>query len=239
MEQSHNPLCQAARSRLDALSQSSDNSFLSVEGLETSVYLDEGHARRFDGDLFGDAQAYHRDNFGQLDGHSDDSNTEHLDLDVQLDPPAGLKHDIDSVELHLFELELENSWEPNRETNISQGLGSLESNDNVENLHDIHLAQQRLSAEERADSHPQIIRYSDRYLSSRAGFISSSGVSSDSTYTTLVEGQSNLWALFASEIDWKVARWGKLHSAGSTAFSDLLAIEGVRFSSLSSFFRSF
>lgn len=55
------------------------------------------------------------------------------------------------------------------------------------------------------------------------------------------ENQSNPWAPFASRIDWEVAKWAKLRGSGSTAFSDLLAIEGVRScsSSLSAVFSDF
>ncbi|KAJ3769430.1 hypothetical protein FB446DRAFT_812086 [Lentinula raphanica] len=36
-----------------------------------------------------------------------------------------------------------------------------------------------------------------------------------------------MWAPFTSKMDWELAHWAKLRGAGSTAFSDLLAIEGV------------
>ncbi|KAI0746222.1 hypothetical protein C8Q80DRAFT_1105448 [Daedaleopsis nitida] len=39
--------------------------------------------------------------------------------------------------------------------------------------------------------------------------------------------ESNMYAPFRSRVDWEVAKWAKLRGAGSTAFSDLLAIEGI------------
>lgn len=39
--------------------------------------------------------------------------------------------------------------------------------------------------------------------------------------------RDNAYAPFTSRIDWEVARWAKLRGSGSTAFTDLLAIEGV------------
>ncbi|KAJ7078689.1 hypothetical protein B0H15DRAFT_924756 [Mycena belliarum] len=39
---------------------------------------------------------------------------------------------------------------------------------------------------------------------------------------------TNPYAPFTSKMDWDVARWAKLRGAGSTAFRDLLNIEGVR-----------
>lgn len=40
--------------------------------------------------------------------------------------------------------------------------------------------------------------------------------------------QENLYHPFTSKMDWEVARWAKLRGVSSMAFSDLLAIEGVR-----------
>ena len=37
----------------------------------------------------------------------------------------------------------------------------------------------------------------------------------------------NLWAPFKSKLDWEFARWAKLYGPGSTAVTELLAIEGV------------
>ncbi|KAJ8090904.1 hypothetical protein PM082_024827 [Marasmius tenuissimus] len=47
-------------------------------------------------------------------------------------------------------------------------------------------------------------------------------------YKSSIEGiEENEYAPFASHMDWEVARWAKMHGTGSTAFSDLLAIDGV------------
>ncbi|THU75130.1 hypothetical protein K435DRAFT_707628, partial [Dendrothele bispora CBS 962.96] len=35
------------------------------------------------------------------------------------------------------------------------------------------------------------------------------------------------WAPFTSEIDWRVAKWAKMRGASSSAFTELLAIDGV------------
>lgn len=35
------------------------------------------------------------------------------------------------------------------------------------------------------------------------------------------------WAPFSSRMEWEVARWAKLRGPGSTAFSELLGIDGV------------
>lgn len=47
-------------------------------------------------------------------------------------------------------------------------------------------------------------------------------------YSVDVEGSAkNPWAPFNSQMDWEVAQWAKLRGPGSTAFTDLLTIEGV------------
>ena len=40
--------------------------------------------------------------------------------------------------------------------------------------------------------------------------------------------EGNPYHPFTTRLEWEVARWAKLRGSGSTAFSDLLAIEGVR-----------
>jgi len=37
----------------------------------------------------------------------------------------------------------------------------------------------------------------------------------------------NVWAPFASKIDWEIAMWAKLRGPSSTAISELLKVEGV------------
>ncbi|KAJ7489503.1 hypothetical protein FB451DRAFT_1337209 [Mycena latifolia] len=45
--------------------------------------------------------------------------------------------------------------------------------------------------------------------------------------THLSEMDHNLWAPFKSQIDWQITCWAKVRGSTSTAFTDLLAIEGV------------
>ncbi|KAJ6614114.1 hypothetical protein B0H10DRAFT_1950909 [Mycena sp. CBHHK59/15] len=41
------------------------------------------------------------------------------------------------------------------------------------------------------------------------------------------ESAENPWAPLASRVDWEIAKWAKLHGSMSTAFTDLLSIDGV------------
>ncbi|KAF7349526.1 hypothetical protein MSAN_01743000 [Mycena sanguinolenta] len=45
---------------------------------------------------------------------------------------------------------------------------------------------------------------------------------------TVGDAPSNPYKPFLLKMDWEIARWAKLRGAGSTAFTDLLKIEGVR-----------
>jgi hypothetical protein len=74
------------------------------------------------------------------------------------------------------------------------------------------------------------ILYTDKYPSSLAGKPLSREESRDHIYGSSLGGGDNPWAPFRSEKDWEIARWAKLRNVGSTAFSDMLAIDGVGFS---------
>jgi hypothetical protein len=73
------------------------------------------------------------------------------------------------------------------------------------------------------------IRYNDKHPSARAGQPLTHEESRDHVYGAALGGGDNPWAPFNSKKDWEIARWAKLRGAGSTAFSELLAIDGVCF----------
>ena len=75
------------------------------------------------------------------------------------------------------------------------------------------------------------IRYNDKHPSARAGQPLTHEESRDLGYGAALGGGDNPWAPFNSKKDWEITRWAKLRGLRSTAFSDLLAIDGVRFSS--------
>ncbi|KAJ7736986.1 hypothetical protein DFH07DRAFT_753191 [Mycena maculata] len=73
----------------------------------------------------------------------------------------------------------------------------------------------------------------DKYPGGMAGkpILTESNQASEKVYESSLKDAampSNPYAPFASKMDWEVARWAKLRGAGSTAFSDLLNVEGVR-----------
>ncbi|KAF7343824.1 hypothetical protein MSAN_01963600 [Mycena sanguinolenta] len=85
--------------------------------------------------------------------------------------------------------------------------------------------EKRRIAEDRFHKAPIIVQYP----SDRAGEEISDhhSLSSEQQYSTALGKSSNPYSPFASKLDWEFARWAKLRSSGSTAFTDLLKIEGV------------
>lgn len=86
-----------------------------------------------------------------------------------------------------------------------------------------HRVEQRLRDHEQA---PTVVHYPDR----RAGQpINPTKQSSNVTYCAQLDGSGadNAYAPFASKLDWEMARWAKLRGPSSTAFSELISIEGV------------
>lgn len=77
------------------------------------------------------------------------------------------------------------------------------------------------------DEHPCLISYLSRHLRSRPGFIIRHDAPTDVAYQAFAADGNNVWAPFESEVDWKVAKWAKLRGSSSTAFSELLGIDGV------------
>jgi hypothetical protein len=51
--------------------------------------------------------------------------------------------------------------------------------------------------------------------------------SAEERYGDVLGHTNNIHAPFVSKMDWEVAQWAKLRGSGSTAFTDLLKIEGA------------
>ena len=77
------------------------------------------------------------------------------------------------------------------------------------------------------------IQYNYKHPSAQAGQPSMYEESRDHTYGAALSSGDNPWVPFKK--DWEIARWAKLQGAGSTAFSELLAIDGICFNQLPPF----
>ena len=181
----------------------------------------------FDRDAFGSAQDYADENFGQeLDDEveRDRAAAEPGAVDDLVDEDSEEEQDTAAAEA----AELESGWEPHREgmAIVSEGDDAPEE-PITEDTDQSSWA--RKAVEERLECDPFVVQYSSCYPHSQCGVIKESQHTADQQYSSAINDASNPWAPFSSEIDWKVVRWAKLRGAGSTAFSDLLAINGVHY----------
>ncbi|KAF6756066.1 hypothetical protein DFP72DRAFT_1008140 [Ephemerocybe angulata] len=128
-----------------------------------------------------------------------------------------------------LDLELEDAWEPAREPTNVEG----------DPLHQQPAPQIPATPIEDDDDEdlppppppspnsPVVVKYSEERPNKRPGCAISTRSVGDEVYGQAVNNEENLWAPFASKLDWEVARWAKLRGPGSTALTELLAIEGV------------
>lgn len=147
--------------------------------------------------------------------------------------------ELDADEQRQLEHDLEDTWEPEHVTAAEGGpdlssqedmeldTNSVDLSDYLEDVEDALIEEYRVAGQ-RADVEPRVISYSSRHPRSYAGSILKYETSTDVLYHATLNEQSNIWAPFSSEADWKIAKWAKLRSAGSTSFTELLAVDGVR-----------
>jgi hypothetical protein len=123
--------------------------------------------------------------------------------------------------------DLEDDWEPEPEPQGHVGSGGSTASHvcNTDAYFGPSVSPEaRRAAEERAGQGPQIIvQFTDTYPESQAGSVLSQTTSAAQND----DGSANIYALFVSQMDWEIAKWAKLRGPGSTAFSDLLGIDGV------------
>jgi hypothetical protein len=85
----------------------------------------------------------------------------------------------------------------------------------------------RKAAEDRFHRKPVMVHYP----SDVAGqpIRSSRSRTSEQAYKSSLDSSAdqNPYAPFKSKMDWEVGKWAKLRGSGSTAFTDLLQVEGV------------
>ena len=246
------PLCRAV---FDKLKKANDayELLMSAEGGSSSG----AGAAPFQGDAFGTAEDYASDLFGQA---MEDNGVQPDDLpplmEVSDDEDDDKEDDDEDSELANLAAELEKSWEPPREgapheeaidpddmpplidasdDEDDEGVPHREVDDFDVNNDESHTQHKRNADRfiigDGYGVKPAVrIRYNDKHPSARAGQPLMHRESRDHVYGAALGGGDNPWAPFNSKKDWEIARWAKLRGAGSTAFSELLAVDGVCFS---------
>ncbi|KAJ7315113.1 hypothetical protein DFH08DRAFT_711911 [Mycena albidolilacea] len=87
----------------------------------------------------------------------------------------------------------------------------------------------RRVAEDWFHKKPTIVHFPGGGAATRAGepISASRSASMEEQYSKMLGSTSNIYSPFTSQMDWEIARWAKLRGSGSTAFTELLKIEGV------------
>lgn len=123
----------------------------------------------------------------------------------------------------------ENGLEPHRRTRppsrmADQDMGSEDDTPTPDN--NARWNPSRREAELVLDRHPFVTIYPG----GMAGAVhSKANLGENQKYELAIgeESQENLYAPFASQLDWEVARWAKIRGPGSTSFTELIALDGV------------
>jgi hypothetical protein len=129
----------------------------------------------------------------------------------------------------------EDRWEPEP---LDQPAGDADL-DVPPPLIDNRIPSNRRESHSRLTQKPVIRLFNDRPDRNAGAPLPNQTKTSYETYQDALPNSNavpNVWAPFASKIDWEVARWAKLRGPGSMALSELLRIERV--SALSSAFAS-
>ncbi|KAJ3791826.1 hypothetical protein GGU11DRAFT_751001, partial [Lentinula aff. detonsa] len=211
-----NSACKTFGDSIKSNAPSNNNLLQSLLNRHATMTVDEeeqmgmGMAMDSTGDFFGDY-----------------SDLENGDIDMQTNvPPLEISDDEDEED-DGFSLDDENGWEPAPEFDPRAPSPDLifEEGHFDEALHLPH-SRPPPPAAPNCIRQPHIIHYPDP--NAGAPILSDTrGTSENFRYSQKLDrANTNPWAPFVSEIDWKIAHWAKMRGPSSTAFSELLAIDG-------------
>ncbi|KAJ7871067.1 hypothetical protein B0H13DRAFT_2555721 [Mycena leptocephala] len=176
------------------------------------------------GDFFG--TNYDAADFGyepEYDSDNDDSqpNVDSDEDEVDHDPTA-------QDHAAAYEARAADGWEPPRPSGAADEDADMEDPAAPGGEPELppRAREQRMIAEDCFHEKPVI----EKFPGGRAGqpMSNESIASAEQQYSDKLGATGNIYAPFGSKMDWEVARWAKLRGSGSTAFTDLLKIEGVR-----------
>jgi hypothetical protein len=174
-------------------------------GTQDNFNSDSQHLTEFTGDYF---------------GNYDEQDLEWPEARVPLDSDA--EDEQDDSEDHVSEVE--HGWERPADPVLQDFdvMVDFEESDPSSQRH----AAERQEVEKPLGRQPTIEKFPRRHAGAP---IHISGTTAFESYNNVLRGADNVWAPFVSRIDYEVAKWAKLRGSGSTAFSELLAVEGVSF----------
>jgi len=157
------------------------------------------------GDFFGDYEDYSPEEFGLVD--EGDGCEEIFAHDGDSDDDEG----VDEISLEperLPDLSISNSNDTEASNGETQGASRI-----------------RGGAEVELKNKP----YSVKFSKGKAGavYTNHNGVDGNTSYTSQIGDPENPFSPFSSKIEWEIAHWAKTRGPSSTAFTELMSIEGV------------
>ncbi|KAH7873925.1 uncharacterized protein C8R40DRAFT_1171844 [Lentinula edodes] len=186
--------------------------------IEQPVYKpDQVPPMRFVGDFFG--QDYTTEDFPGLEDVEDNSDDDEGNDDDESNDDEG---EVVTTELQ---------WEPERQVQTCQSHDDMVIDPPITNAPHTSNPLLRSLPSHRDGIHIQrfggqagapLPTSQPHYLSSQK-----SDPGFQQYQSSIVDSESNIWAPFTSKSDWEMACWAKIRGSGSTAFSELLLIDGV------------
>lgn len=185
----------------------------------------------FQGDYFGSAESYGHADF-PMDDANDIDETTAVTGDGSEDDGETMddNDDEDDGDNSGEEENYEGGWEPMVPQQGSSPMTGAGDHAEVDDMEDEDVGAtghaEREQAESRIGGSPVVIDYPNPRAGERLR-------QEDSSYTgyekSVQDSENNIYAPFSSKREWEIARWAKLRGPGSTAFTDLLKIDGVSF----------
>ncbi|KAF7337296.1 hypothetical protein MSAN_02282200 [Mycena sanguinolenta] len=201
------PRCLKVRHEAEAQAQLTDSEEEFGSDLQGEFPTASG---AFAGDFFGDD--YTEEDFNYISDEREDSES---DPDDEDDDPVAKDY------AAAAEARAGDGWEPARV--LLRGAVVPEESEIVSST---PLSRETRKIAEDCFHRPPIVV---KYPSARAGeeIPDRHSLSSEQRYSKDLGDSSSLYSPFTSRMDWEIVQWAKLRGSGSTAFTDLLKIDGV------------
>jgi hypothetical protein len=166
-------------------------------------------------DVLGDYEDYCYEEFGLAPAEDDEIVTHNGGSDSDDDEGSIDDMGVDDGTDEIF-------LEPNRLPNLTLS----DFNDDGNNNGDTQMATRlRGGAEEELKNKPYVVKFSK----GRAGavYTNNDHINGNTAYISQISNPENPFSPFSSKIEWEIAHWAKTRGPSSTAFTELMSIEGV------------
>lgn len=247
LQKSNNPRCKAYLQQIESeLPESSESDSDEDNGYghaqprfgpalmqaESSSWEDsESPVVQSQGDFFGDYKDYDEAEFG-MDVDISSGDSEGSDTDGHMDETGGdddtdeddLQFEVGTVADEADDAELEGGLEPERLRGLPTQVNILENtNDNGDGV-----VNNRAEIEQPLKNRPFVVKFGGKAgtpMTENHAILTQD--SDDLQYGSSLGNSDIIYAPFSSRLEWEIDRWAKLRGPSSTAFSELMMIEGV------------